>query len=278
MTGVIRSRRSGHIAIRQTGFSGMVLRLTMAALAGLALAGVFFLKTADDVKPLEAIGSLFADLGKLLFQPQVVHFEAGEIPMQILVTLAMAFLTTLIGAVSAFFLALIAARNIGNARLSGIISGFVAFVRAIPTVLWVLIFAIGAGLGSVAAIVGMSFHSMGYLLKAYKESFEEIDSGVVEALKAGGASWVQIVAQAVIPASISLLVSWTFIRFEINFVTSVAMGAAVGAGGIGFSLAMAANHYFHIREVGAFTLMILAVAVVLELAATRIKESQRIHV
>ena len=60
---------------------------------------------------------------------------------------------------------------------------FVAIIRAVPTVLWVLIFAIAAGLGSEAAILGMLFHSIAYLVKAFSEAFEEVDKGILEALQ-----------------------------------------------------------------------------------------------
>ena len=142
--------------------------------------------------------------------------------------------------------------------------------------LWVLIFAIGAGRGSVAAVIGMSFHSVGYLIKAYSESFDEIDVGTIDALKASGANWLQIVFQAVLPSSIGYLVSWTFIRFEINFTTAVAMGAAAGAGGIGYNLFMA-SYYLNIREMGYITYLILAVAIVMEIGATRLKKRYRLH-
>ena len=48
-----------------------------------------------------------------------------------------------------------------------------------------------------------------------------------------------------------------FLRFEINFGVAVAMGAAAGAGGIGFELFMASGFYFDLREVGFITYMIL---------------------
>ncbi len=194
----------------------------------------------------------------------------------VLVTLGLGFLTTLIGAIVALALGLAASRNLSSQRASSIIKGFVAFIRAVPTVLWVLIFAIGAGLGSVAAIIGMSFHSVAYLIKAYSESFEEIDVGVIEALKASGANWLQIVFQAVLPSSVGYLISWTFVRFEINFTTAVAMGAAAGAGGIGYNLFMA-GYYLNIREMGYITYLILAVAIAMEIAATRLKKRYRLH-
>ena len=73
-----------------------------------------------------------------------------------------------------------------------IFKSFIAVVRAVPTVLWVLIFAVSAGLGSVAAVVGLTFHSFAYLTKAYAESIEEIEPGIIEALKANGLSLIHI--------------------------------------------------------------------------------------
>jgi phosphonate transport system permease protein len=193
------------------------------------------------------------------------------------ITLALAFLTTLLGAVVSFFLGLLAARNLSSRWVSDLVKGFVSVIRAIPTVLWVLIFAIGAGLGSVAAVIGMSFHTVGQLIKNYSESFEEIDPGVIEALRASGASWIQIVFQAVLPSTISYLLSWTFIRFEINFEVAVAMGAAAGAGGIGYQLYMAGGYFFDIREIGYITYLLLGFAMLMEIFATRLKEKYHIH-
>ncbi|MBS3971021.1 MAG: ABC transporter permease subunit, partial [Clostridia bacterium] len=95
--------------------------------------------------------------------------------------------------------------------------------------------------------------------------------GVIEALKASGANWWQIVFQAVIPSSITYMLSWTFMRFEINFAVAVAMGAVAGAGGLGFELFMASGHYFDLREVGMITYFILITAFVLEAISTKLK-------
>lgn len=141
-----------------------------------------------------------------------------------------------------------------------------------------LIFAVAASLGSVAAVIGMTFHSVSYLIKAYSESFEELDKGVIEALQASGASWWQIVFQAVIPSSITYMISWTFLRFEINFAVAIAMGAAAGAGGIGFDMFMAGSFYYDIREIGTVTYFILTVAILLELLAAQIKNRLKVNI
>jgi len=98
-----------------------------------------------------------------------------------------------------------------------------------------------------------------------------MDDGAIEALKAGGASFWQIVFQAVLPSSISYMTAWTFLRFEINFTTAIAMGAAAGAGGIGFDLFMAGSFYFDLHELGFITYIVVAAVILLEMIATRVK-------
>jgi phosphonate transport system permease protein len=256
--------------------SSLALRLTVGTLVVVTVAGFFLLDTKHlDVA--QASGRFARDLAGMMSHPSAQHFGFREALQAILVTLGLGFLTTLMGAVLALVLGVFAARNLSRPALVSFLKAFVAFIRAVPTVLWVLIFAIGAGLGSVAAVVGMTFHSFAYLLKAYAESFEEIDNDVIEALKASGANWLQIVVRAVLPASMGSIVSWTFIRFEINFTNAVAMGAAAGAGGIGYDLFMASGFYFNIGEVGYITWLILIVAIVLEISATRLKRAQHVQ-
>lgn len=264
------------VKIKRWTLESAAVLVTLTVLVGVTIAGFFLLDT-KGLDLARAFAKTGSDLVTLFFQPQAVHFSVAEVLWGLTVTLALGFLTTVAGAVLALFFGLLAARNLGPAWLSWGLRGLVAVIRAVPTVLWVLIFAVGAGLGSVAAVVGMTFHSFGYLLKAYSESFEEVDAGTLEALKASGAGPLALVTQAVLPSSLGALTSWTFLRFEINFVTAVAMGAAAGAGGIGFDLFMASGFYFNLREVGVLTWAILLTAAPLEWGATRLRTLARSH-
>ncbi|MGC8491836.1 MAG: PhnE/PtxC family ABC transporter permease [Syntrophobacteraceae bacterium] len=221
------------------------------------------------------IGKALADTAvnlKIIFlHPGNSRLSFFKCLYEVVITVGLAFLTTLFGSVIALSLGLLGARNLAPKTLTDVIKAFVAFIRAIPTILWVLIFAVAAGLGSAAAVIGMTFHSISYLTKAYAESFEDLDRGAIEALQACGAGWWQIVFQAVIPSSFSYLLSWTFLRFEINFANAVAMGAAAGAAGIGFDLYMAGGYYFDLHEVGLITYFILAFALLLEVVAVNMK-------
>jgi phosphonate transport system permease protein len=254
--------------------SAFVIRMTLLSLAALTLVG-FLTFDYKDLDLGEAVKKTGDTLGTMFLEPHAKHFTVGEAFQQVIITIGLAFLTTLFGAVIALFLALLTARNLSHPVVSLVIKGVVAFIRAVPTVLWVLIFAVAAGLGSVAAVIGMTFHSISYLVKAYSESFEELDDGVIEALRASGAGWWQIVFQAVLPSSVSYIISWTFVRFEINFAVAIAMGAAAGAGGIGYDMFMASNYYYDLREIGFITYVILGFAILLELLARGIKNRLR---
>ncbi|MFE5323237.1 PhnE/PtxC family ABC transporter permease [Paenibacillus sp. NPDC056579] len=254
----------------------LAIRLTLTAFVALTL---YAFATFDykDIQLIDAVLQTTQTVKTMFFQPFFKHITLIEAFTHLSITLGLAFLTTLFGAVIALVLGLLAANNLSNPKLSIAVKAVVAFIRAVPTVLWVLIFAVAAGLGSVAAVIGMTFHSVSYLVKAYSESFEELDKGVIESLKASGANWVQIVFQAVLPSSITYLISWTFMRFEINFAVALAMGAAAGAGGIGYDMFMASSYYYDVREIGAITYLILAFAVLLEFIAGRIKKKLRLH-
>ncbi|WP_459129078.1 PhnE/PtxC family ABC transporter permease [Guggenheimella bovis] len=218
-----------------------------------------------SIDTIKNIGVMFGEMG-------LHHFDLGHAIWQLLITFSLAFLTTFVAAIISFFLSLVAAKNLSNGFWSTIVKGFVAFIRAVPTVLWVLIFAIAAGLGAEAAVIGLSFHAIGYLTKAYSEAFEEMDMGVVEALQATGAGFWQVVFQGVLPTTMSYIIAWTFMRFEINYTAAVAMGAAAGAGGIGFDLFMSGSFYYDMREVGAVTTIILVSVLLLEALSVLIKK------
>jgi len=250
--------------------AAFVIKVTLISLVLLTIYGFI----TFDYKGVNVIDGIYATLQNfkaMLFEPHFKHLTFAEALYQVMVTVGLAFLTTIFGATMALFLGLFAAQNLSSRRASNLIKSLAAFVRAVPTVLWVLIFAVAAGLGSVAAVVGMTFHSVSYLIKAYSESFEELDKGVIEALKGSGANWWQIAFQAVIPSSLGSILSWTFFRFEINFGVAVAMGAAAGAGGIGFDMFMASSFYLDLREIGSITYIVLVFAILLEVFATRMR-------
>lgn len=269
---ILRSRRK-KIKIRLWGKNRLIL---WGLMLSLLVISVLTFATMDygDVVVIEAIKQFFADIRRIFLQPHLSgRFSLVSLVEALGITIGLSIVTTLLGAIVAFFLSLFAAYNLSSKRVSTVIRVVMSFIRAVPTILWVLIFSIIIGLGSNAAVIGMLFHSVAYLTKVYSESIEEMDEGVIEALKASGATWWQIVFQVVLPSCITALLSWTFIRFEINFTNAIAVGAAAGAGGLGFQLAMASGFYFDLHEIGVMVYMVLIVAAVLELISMKLRSS-----
>jgi len=250
--------------------SKIVIRITVAALVGLT---VYALATLDfgGVNIREAVGETLRNFGTVFSRPYSRRLTVGDAAIELSITVGLAILTTLFSAIVSLFLGLLGARNLAPEGVTKTVKAVVAVIRAIPSILWVLVFAVSVGLGSTAAVIGLSMHSIGYLTKAYAESFECLDQGVVEALQAVGATWWQIVFRAILPSASPYLLSWTFLRFEMNFTNVVAMGAAAGAAGIGFDLFMASSLYFDLGELGLITYFILGFAILLEILATRVK-------
>lgn len=270
----IRKTRKGKIKIAAKSKGGLAIKLTIFILLVLTVYA-FFSFDYKNINLAKAISETWSNVKVLFGTPKLSYSTLPNVFKALWMTFSLGILSTIFGAIIGVFGALLCAKNIANPVIANIIKSFVAFIRAFPTILWVLIFTVAAGLGSVAAVVGLTFHSAGYLIKAYAESMEEMDDGTIEALKASGASYWQIVFQAVLPSSISRMVAWTFLRFEINFVNALAVGAAAGAGGIGYDLWMAGNFYFDLRELGFITYIIVFAVILLEIVATKVKAKVR---
>ena len=270
----IKKTRKGRIKTTAESKGNLTTKLTIVVLIGLTVYG-FIAFDYKNINFSEAMTGTFNNARVLFGQPRLKYNTFYGAMNALLMTFSLGILSTIFGAFLGFFGALLCAKNISNPITANIVKSIVAFIRAVPTILWVLIFTVAAGLGSVAAVIGLTFHSAGYLVKAYSESIEEVDEGTIEALKACGAGYWQIIFQAILPSSISYMTAWTFLRFEINFTNAIAIGAAAGAGGIGFDMFMAGNFYFDLHELGFITYIVVASVILLEVIATKIKTKVR---
>lgn len=270
----IRRGVDGKIRIRANNPGNMVIRILLMILAGLTVFAFlsFDYKNIDFAK---AVAETVHNVRTVFLEPVLKRDTVTGILYQLLITFCLGALSTVFGAILAFFASLLCARNLSSSVVVNVVKSLIALIRAVPTVLWVLIFAVSAGLGSVAAVIGLTFHSFAYLTKVYAEAMEETDEGTIEALKASGANFWQIVFQAILPASLSYMVAWTFMRFEINFTNAVAMGAAAGAGGIGFNLFMSGSFYFDLHEMGFLTYVVVIAVILLEYFSTKIKKAAK---
>ena len=199
----------------------------------------------------------------------------GYIVQGIYETLALAFLSTLIGAILAIPFAFLSARNLMTGNL---VSTFIYIitrtalniVRSIEALIMAIIFVIIVGLGPFPGMIALTIHTTAALGKLYSEVVEGIDPGPIEAIKATGANWFQIVRFAVIPQIVPAFTALTIYRWDINVRMSTIIGF-VGGGGIGFFLYqwMVLQDF---RAVGTAFVAIAVVVVVMDFFSARIRE------
>jgi phosphonate transport system permease protein len=134
--------------------------------------------------------------------------------------------------------------------------------RSVNTIVWALIFVVVFGTGPLAGAVAIAFRSVGFLGKLLGEEIEEIDFDQVEAVRAAGASPVQLLLYGILPQVKPALVGLSVYRWDINVRDSTILGF-VGAGGIGVELFRAVNA-FAWQSVATVLLVILGVVVVSE--------------
>ena len=106
-------------------------------------------------------------------------------------------------------------------------------LRAIPDVVFALIFVTAVGLGPFAGVLALICHGSGITAKLWSEAMDEVDLGPVEALRTTGASRLQVLQHAILPTVAPTFVGLTLYRLDVNVRTSLVLGL-VGAGGIGF--------------------------------------------
>ena len=266
----------GKIKVRVRTTSGTVLAVLVAFLA-IATTYTMVNMGYGSADTIQAASDLIEYFKLMFLSPYLSNYTWADMFEGLAVTLCIAVLATAGGALIALVLSLLAASNLSNKLVSNIIKTVMAIIRSVPTIIWVLVFTVAIGLGSEAAVIGMMFHTVSFLTKAFSEAFEEVDQGSLEALKATGATWWQQIARGVFPDKLNEILSWIFIRFENNFVGAVTVGAIAGSGGIGYYLYIVANYMFNWHEMGLIIYLCLAVSVALEIIATQLRKRFIVH-
>jgi len=151
-------------------------------------------------------------------------------------TVNIAAAATLLGAVLAVLISLLATRGLARwPRLIGLFRRVMDVLRAIPEIVIALVLIFVLGGGPVPAMIAIALHTVGALGKLYSEVNENASLKPVEGLHSVGATWGQRMWLGVIPQVAPNYLSYSLLRFEINIRASAILGF-VGSGGIGYDL------------------------------------------
>lgn len=137
------------------------------------------------------------------------------------------------------------------------------FLRAIPDLVWGLLFVTAVGLGSLAGALALAVAYAGVLGRVYADVFGDVDPRPLEALQAVGATRAQIFLRGIWPQALPNVTAYTLYSFECCVRAASVLGF-VGAGGIGYEISLSMR-LFEYRQV-----MTLILAFVLLLSLTDI--------
>lgn len=194
-----------------------------------------------------------------------------EILRETLVSICLAFVALVFGVIISFVLACLSASNIApNKYLASFVKGCIATIRAIPALVWVLMVVASIGFGNTGGMIGLIFPTVGYLTKSFAASFEEEGVDRIEALRATGASWLNIIFKALVPQTMPKLVSWIAMRFENNIAEGISLGM-VGVGGVGYILNKAIMK-FDYAAISTALVVIFLTMLCMELSVQRLKK------
>ena len=105
-------------------------------------------------------------------------------------------------------------------------------LRAVPEIVWALMFVRVLGLGPAAAVLALAITYGGMLGKVFTEILESTDTGPAQSLLQSGSGRLAALAYGLLPNAAQELTSYTVYRWECAVRASVIMGF-VGAGGLG---------------------------------------------
>lgn len=163
-----------------------------------------------------------------------------------------------------------AARNVAPLPVYAVCRAIIAGSRAFQEVIIAILFVAMFGFGPFAGFLTLSFATIGFLAKLLAEDIEDIDPAQAEAVRATGASWLQIVNYGIQPQVMPRLIGLSLYRLDINFRESAVIGI-VGAGGIGATLNTAMERYDY-DTAGAILIVIILIVMAVEYSSSHVRK------
>nr|WP_202416973.1 phosphonate ABC transporter, permease protein PhnE [Pseudonocardia sp. SID8383] len=187
-----------------------------------------------------------------------------------LVTLWIGLLGTTLSIPFALALALAAARGTAPGPVTyQAARGVLSFLRAVPDVVFALVFVTAVGLGPFPGVLALVLHNIGVMGKLWAETVEDADPGPPTALRSAGAGRLQVAVHALLPSVTPQLVGLLLYRFDVNVRSSLVLGL-VGAGGIGFLINQSIQ-LFRFDEMLTHILVVLVLIVAVDQLSAQVR-------
>lgn len=229
-----------------------------------------------DIRP-AAVAAGFGDIANLI--ARMLPPTTGDVPSLLSLaveTLWIAIAGTGLATLASVVLAAAASRRFTGPRvIAWLARGIIIVTRAVPSLVFAIIFVRIFGLGPLAGAMAIAFHSVGMIGKMMADIFEEQDQAPREAISAVGANRAQNFIATTLSRALPAVTSVVLYRLDINIRASAVLGL-VGAGGIGVALQTAIGSLDYRRAAGIIC-VIVVMLLVLELVSYLVQRAVSEH-
>ena len=252
--------------VKAVGFGAMAGILALVV-ASIGFIGKLFAEAIEEIslKQVEAVratGAPFMNVITYGVLPQVFTRFIGFATYQLDSNLRN---STMVGIVISLPVGLMASRNLMPVWATWPARTAIALCRSFHPVIVAIIFVKAVGFGAMAGILALMVASVGFIGKLFAEAIEEISLKQVEAVRATGASFLNVITYGVLPQVFTRFIGFATYQLDSNLRNSTMVGI-VGAGGIGGTL-FSAFQRFDYDFVAAILLSIIAMIMVGEVLA-----------
>jgi phosphonate transport system permease protein len=190
--------------------------------------------------------------------------------MSLMETIAISFLGTLVAAIIALPIALLAARNVVAAWVLRFMTRrSLDIIRSVDILIWALIWINVVGLGPFAGVLAIMTSDIGNFGKLFSEAIEAVDRKPREGIVASGGGTILGIRFGILPEVFPVLASQVLYFFESNTRSATIIGI-VGAGGIGLHLAEAIRT-LELQQVSFIILLILVAVAAIDIVSNQLR-------
>lgn len=222
----------------------------------------------DAIHVFASIPRMLDFIGNILVMPDWHYLP--ELGKKLLETIEITFLATCIAVVISLPVSILAARNTSPwPALFHASRALLSLVRALPELVWALVFVSAVGLGPLPGVMALSFVTIGFMTKFFAEAIEVVDMKAVDGVAAHGADWLQIRTFAHLPQAWPDFIGTVMYILDHNLRAAAILGL-VGAGGIGYDMVMSMR-LFDYNRLLAIALAIYMVVTILDRMSDRFR-------
>jgi len=230
----------------------------------------------EEITGLRALSHALTHPGTIVDSALAAESSGSVLIAAAVTTIIVGFTGTVLGFPLALLLGVLGSERVTPFPFNFIFRGTMSTIRAVPSLVWILIYIPLFGISPKSAIFAIATDTIGNLGRLFTDELEEINDGPIEAISSTGANRPQTVIFGMLSQVSTSFIAWTLYVLEINTRIAISLGV-VGAGGIGqyISLKIQFGTPEAYSQAAAGLLMVVVIVISVELLSSRIRARLR---